>query len=466
MSSRPSNSQSKSSSRPVQVPDSLICRVRFNNTLPDIPFDPKFLVNPLDIQRYVPYKTTSLEQNAKHELLTSFDLGVDINLILPERYAIHPGDLHEEDDEKLLRDDDVSTPGSANKRNPRDNPHSALHNKIVPWLKKTEYISTEFNRYGASSEKTETKVGYNVRKKMKEDAVFMDRDSQIQAIDRTFEAARRPIDKHHSKPNVVPVKVTPLLPDFEMWKYPFAQVVFDNEPSDLAKGDQMAQAIIRGMADEDNNDQFVAYFLPTEITMAERLIDQSNNRDYTEDKEYEYKLTREYNWNFKTTQGYEENYFFVFRDDAVYYNSLETRVKLNKRRIKSQRNLAESTLIVKHRPLNEQEIRTQEIRMAQLDPPQIDEDMNVSGAHDSANESSQDQQKSTEIEQTPMAINFDQRPSVGEDRSSEGDSSSSSSSTSSSSSSSSDSSSDDDDDDNDDVKGKLSKEIFGSDDSE
>lgn len=34
---------------------------------------------------------------------------------------------------------------------------SRHHNKAVPWLKKTEYISNEFNRYGVSSEKTETK---------------------------------------------------------------------------------------------------------------------------------------------------------------------------------------------------------------------------------------------------------------------------------------------------------------------
>ena len=31
----------------------LICKVRFCNTLPDIPFDPKFLVHPFDSNRYV-----------------------------------------------------------------------------------------------------------------------------------------------------------------------------------------------------------------------------------------------------------------------------------------------------------------------------------------------------------------------------------------------------------------------------
>ena len=39
------------------------------------------------------------------------------------------------------------------------------------------------------------------------------------------------------------------------------------------------------------------------------------------------RLAREYNWNVKNkaSKGYEENYYFVFRDDGVYYNELETR---------------------------------------------------------------------------------------------------------------------------------------------
>lgn len=47
---------------------------------------------------------------------------------------------------------------------------------------------------------------------------------------------------------------------------------------------------------------------------------------------YDYKIAREYNWNVKNkaSKGYEENYFFIFRDgDGVYYNELETRFGLS-----------------------------------------------------------------------------------------------------------------------------------------
>ncbi len=63
-----------------------MCRVKYNNTLPDIPFDPKFLAYPFEANRFIHYASTSLERNYKYELLTEPDLGVEVNLILPEAY--------------------------------------------------------------------------------------------------------------------------------------------------------------------------------------------------------------------------------------------------------------------------------------------------------------------------------------------------------------------------------------------
>ena len=100
--------------------------------------------------RFVSYKPTSLEKNYKHDLLTEHDLGVTIDLINPETY-IPPSDSTKlaEEDEKLI-EEELATP--------QDSRRSRCHNKTITWLKKTEYISTEFNRYGASSDKTETKL--------------------------------------------------------------------------------------------------------------------------------------------------------------------------------------------------------------------------------------------------------------------------------------------------------------------
>lgn len=40
---------------------------------------------------------------------------------------------------------------------------SQQHAKVVPWMRKTEYISTEFNRYGVSNEKVEVKYVFTFK---------------------------------------------------------------------------------------------------------------------------------------------------------------------------------------------------------------------------------------------------------------------------------------------------------------
>ena len=75
-------------------------------------------------------------------------------------------------------------------------------------------------------EKVESDIGYTVRKKMNVDDLYMDRDSQVEAIEKTFKDATKPITQHYSKPHVHPVEVLDVLPDSNMWKYPCAQVQY------------------------------------------------------------------------------------------------------------------------------------------------------------------------------------------------------------------------------------------------
>ena len=70
----------------------MICRVKYGNTLPDIPFDPKFLAYPFDPQRFVNYKATSLEKDYKFELQTESDMGITVDLVLPDAYALPLGE--------------------------------------------------------------------------------------------------------------------------------------------------------------------------------------------------------------------------------------------------------------------------------------------------------------------------------------------------------------------------------------
>lgn len=203
----------------------------------------------------------------------------------------------------------------------------------MSWLRRTEYISTEATRFQPMTmpDKVEAKVGYSIKKSFKEESLYLDRESQIRAIEKTFEDAQKPIERHMSKPGVTAVEVLPVMPDLKLWKYPCAQVIFDADPAPAGRlaavqMEEMSQAMIRGVMDE-TGEQFVAYFLPTPETMEKRAADASLSKDYDDEQEYDYKMARQYHWNVKSkaTKGYEENYFVAFRDGAVYYNELETR---------------------------------------------------------------------------------------------------------------------------------------------
>lgn len=44
----------------------------------------------------------------------------------------------------------------------------------------------------------------------------MDRDSQMKAIEKTFEDNKKPFEKHYSKPNVHAVETLNVFPDFKV----------------------------------------------------------------------------------------------------------------------------------------------------------------------------------------------------------------------------------------------------------
>ena len=71
----PSQSSSTSGS------SDLACRIKYQNKLPDIPFDPKFISYPFDQNRFIQFNSTTLEKNYKWDILNEQDLGLRIDLI-------------------------------------------------------------------------------------------------------------------------------------------------------------------------------------------------------------------------------------------------------------------------------------------------------------------------------------------------------------------------------------------------
>ena len=86
--------------------------------------------------RFIDYKPTSLERNYKYEILTEHDLGVAVDLILPDAYqnALEDsvfGDHLDPRDEKLL-EDELHSVG--------DTKRSKRHATSLSWMRKPDYI--------------------------------------------------------------------------------------------------------------------------------------------------------------------------------------------------------------------------------------------------------------------------------------------------------------------------------------
>jgi RNA polymerase II-associated factor 1 len=65
-----------------------LCKVKYASALPPLPFDPKFLKCPLEEDRYVKFKETTMERNYKWELFPDTDVGVSLDLIDLRAYAV------------------------------------------------------------------------------------------------------------------------------------------------------------------------------------------------------------------------------------------------------------------------------------------------------------------------------------------------------------------------------------------
>lgn len=135
--------------------------------------------------------------------------------------------------------------------------------------------------------------------------------------------------------------------------------------------------------------------MPTDETLKKKRRDEENGVDYDADDEYDFKMTREYTWNIKSKQssGYEENYYFIFKENGVFYNELETRcvdlcfsflswsfilfyffrVRLSKRRNKAGK-IGNTRLNVKYREYTKQEFKHQRLRAKDLDMINEDEE--------------------------------------------------------------------------------------------
>jgi RNA polymerase II-associated factor 1 len=105
----------------------------------------------------------------------------------------------------------------------------------VPWLRRTEYISTERQVYGRNLKSgIESKMGLSVMKEEKlQKLLDMSVDDQIQHINQSFDSAKKALlstVKHPKKPDLEALEIFPIFPDFEYWPNPYLMASYDSNP--------------------------------------------------------------------------------------------------------------------------------------------------------------------------------------------------------------------------------------------
>lgn len=191
--------------------------------------------------------------------------------------------------------------------------------------------------------------------------------------------------------------------------------MFDAEP--YKSDEYMSEAVLRGHADH-----VVSYFVPTDATLEKRRKDEEEGRDYIWEEEYEYIKTHEYNCKITNTHTHNkkeliENYFFIWRDNEVVYNELETRINLTKRRMK-QTPQGVSLLAIKHRDLNETENNCFLNRLEKIEPKKKKEEIEAeekAKAKLGEEQEGEDEQKEEDEDESQESVNSDEKSSSEKD---------------------------------------------------
>eukprot|EP00123_Amoebidium_parasiticum_P011820 comp20919_c0_seq1/m.27903 comp20919_c0_seq1/g.27903 ORF comp20919_c0_seq1/g.27903 comp20919_c0_seq1/m.27903 type:complete len:500 (-) comp20919_c0_seq1:113-1612(-) len=362
-----------------EYPKDLLCKVRYKNTLPDIPFDAKLLAYPFDPFRYIRYWPSSVETSHKFDLISESNLNIPIDLIDPDAYRVPTNATLHKDDLALVEDAGEKEKANLKKK-------KRTHHMEVYWMRKTEWISSEHKLYGMTNEQIQAR---RARREQQAQITSKDRDSQVQAIKKTFDVVNsQKTWKHPTKKHLKAVDVMPLLPDSDNWGNVYSLVVFDNDPSPESvkpitpdadeetirawelNNARMSLGFLHGMQGANPDDQYVGYFVPQKATMRARQQMEDVGEDLAESSEkYRYDMVREYNFAVRTTtsQNFEKSYMLMTKGGAVHYNEITSRVMLRKRRVQDDVEDKTTHAMVSYRPFTSEERSNQNKRVRSLE---------------------------------------------------------------------------------------------------
>ena len=217
----------------LKRPTDFICKMKFFNTLPDIPSEPKLLNIALPVETFAEYKTTSLQRDFRHDLIVRNDLSLGIDMIDPDNYLVprEPGRLAKEDEALLHAEKEtVAKSAAAGKRK------QPLQ---VPWLRKSEFITAHFdeNLYNQSQKKGGSVLETNREKEQKE---LLERN--LAAVLESFRAANSGVTPVHPRnKELKAVHVQPILPCRDFVAHNLHHILVEEKEGEVLSESEIAE---------------------------------------------------------------------------------------------------------------------------------------------------------------------------------------------------------------------------------
>eukprot|EP00644_Phytophthora_capsici_P002250 jgi/Phyca11/528181/estExt2_fgenesh1_pm.C_PHYCAscaffold_270085 len=203
-----------------------LANLEFRNSLPDIPFDTKFVKYPHEPERLIKYKPNSLEMDYTYEIHEEPNLGLTIDLIDPAKYQAPevPEPLEVGDEQVLMmKEDHAGTKGRTKVR------------PTVSWLRRTEYMGNDL--YDSVHKfKSEAEVQNALRESTENalaEVVSVTLEDRAEASFRDINDSKLLVHPHNKKKKIA--KVWDVFPDQILSANKYAILSYDMLPSEDLK---------------------------------------------------------------------------------------------------------------------------------------------------------------------------------------------------------------------------------------
>ncbi|KAI8969844.1 RNA polymerase II-associated [Pilobolus umbonatus] len=331
-----------------------ICRVRYRNQLPPVPYAPKMLTIPTLIERHMPYQSTSLVENTPYSLVMDQNASITFDKALID--YLDAMETNQEEVERAV--EEVAEEDKILMTAPRDGQETVglyTRRPNVTWLRRSEYIGTEIRGVSNRKEGVENKFAMSGASAKK--VVYDTLEGQIAGIENTFKPVS--LNARHPQTNARVKKVIPILPDMRCWENIYTVGQFSAEPADegrlakrkalLASGnynptkkprlseiDATDRGILRPMVNpHDPEDTYLAWFLP-DSESTKRLVRQKESPNEIETGEpLTYNAVCDYEYKNDAGSGAKNLLISIHDEDGeekALYSPIRSKMVIRKKR--------------------------------------------------------------------------------------------------------------------------------------